>query len=64
MSSFPCPNCNNEKTSVVDTRVDFRKRKCKGCGKIFFTQEIEIQPTWTKSPFYMKALENKVKRDA
>ena len=40
-----CPKCNG-RTHVVDSRivddVVARKRKCNGCGNIFYTEEIEV----------------------
>lgn len=40
-----CPKCDN-KTLVVESRivddVVVRKRKCKTCGDVFYTEEIEV----------------------
>lgn len=40
-----CPECNN-KSQTIDSRIVelnvFRKRRCKECGHIFYTEEIEI----------------------
>ncbi len=41
-----CPNCDNESTSVLDTRVSkkdgtrLRRRQCAVCNETFFTQEV------------------------
>lgn len=41
-----CPDCES-KTRVVDSRrvelVVARKRECLECGRIFYTEEIEVE---------------------
>lgn len=49
-----CPECNN-RTLVIDSRtVDDtvgRKRKCKVCGHVFYTEEIEVVNNETLKEF-------------
>lgn len=45
-----CPKCNSDDNKVVDvvhTKENeiYRKRKCAGCGKPFFTVEFDIEVT-------------------
>lgn len=59
-----CPECNN-KTRVIDSRVVedvvVRKRKCKECGYILFTEEIEVVNDETLKIFYSNVRESKRK---
>lgn len=58
-----CPECNN-RTTVVESRVVddvvVRKRKCKTCGGVFYTEEIEVLNHDTLTEFRKRYLrENK-----
>ena len=59
-----CPECNN-KTRVIDSRVVedvvVRKRKCKNCNYIFYTEEIEVVNSDTLKMFYSSVRESKKK---
>lgn len=51
-----CPNCK-VKSYVLDAvnntveHETYRKRKCRGCGKVFFTLEFEVE---NDKPFMRK----------
>jgi uncharacterized Zn finger protein len=49
MSAYPCPICG-EKSTVLATRLDLRKRRCQGCAHVFWTQEMEVPKPKGKSP--------------
>ena len=55
-----CEECES-KTIVVDSRycmgTQFRKRKCKKCNKIFWTQEIEADIDDVKLMYSIKKME-------
>lgn len=40
-----CPVCG-EKSTVTDTAIDidatYRRRKCKSCNYVFFTEEVDV----------------------
>jgi hypothetical protein len=36
---FRCEKCDGM-TGVLETREEIRRRRCKGCGEAFFTEEI------------------------
>lgn len=38
-SGVPCPYCENEKSAVLDSRGNKRRRKCLACGQRFTTYE-------------------------
>jgi transcription elongation factor Elf1 len=40
--SFHCPNCDSP-TVVRETRGEVRMRRCKGCNKVFRTEETELE---------------------
>jgi transposase-like protein len=35
---FECPKCNSP-TQVIETRYEERRRRCKDCGKSFWSEE-------------------------
>lgn len=46
MIIMECPNCDSDKTRVLDSRkyagAVYRKRECKVCHYKFWTEEIEL----------------------
>ena len=57
-----CPECNS-KTRVTDSRVVedvvVRKRKCKKCNCVLYTEEIEVVNSDTLKMFYSSVREKK-----
>jgi transcriptional regulator NrdR family protein len=52
------------KTTVVETRGTFRRRRCLACGGRFYTEEVEYElPPGEKSPFTIKWQEYSDKRE-
>lgn len=45
-----CPVCELERMRVVETRGDYRRRKCLNCGHAFFTFQDEV---CTRSEYYL-----------
>lgn len=58
-----CPECEG-KTKVIDSRVVeenvFRKRECKECGKIIYTEETEIEDDVVRA--YLSAIKREYRK--
>lgn len=60
--AYFCPRCD-EKTTVVSTTNEVRRRRCLTCDHRFYTEEIDYEPHGRKNPFTVQRLENRIKEE-
>lgn len=60
MSMFGCPRCQSP-SGVMQTRLDMRRRQCKKCRYVFYTEELVVErpPPGVKSKFAVRDGERK-----
>jgi transcriptional regulator NrdR family protein len=60
---YPCPICNS-KTMVIDTRNEWRWRRCLSCKKTFHTVESEAEWPYKKELTALRTAGRNKKRRA